>query len=282
LNETEHFMADHVHPAGASSPVQSDESDRPEIGIALCLSGGGYRAMLFHAGALLRLDELGYLPRLDRVSTVSGGSITAGALAMNWARLQFDATGVAANFDDELVQLIRRLASITIDKGSILGGILTRGTISDNVAAAYRKHLFGETALHDFPERPTFVINATNVQTRALWRFSKPYMADYKVGMIRDPRVPVAVAVAASCAFPPILSLLRLKVDPASSDPPEQVPPHAPPYTTDVVLSDGGVYDNLGFETPGSATRRSSLATAEGRWSPSHPHTTTGHATPFG
>ena len=46
--------------------------------MALCLSGGGYRAMLFHVGALWRLNELGLLPRLDRVSSVSGGSITAG------------------------------------------------------------------------------------------------------------------------------------------------------------------------------------------------------------
>ena len=30
-------------------------------GIALCLSGGGYRAMLFHVGALWRLNELAYL-----------------------------------------------------------------------------------------------------------------------------------------------------------------------------------------------------------------------------
>lgn len=50
---------------------------------ALALSGGGYRAMLFHAGALLRLNDLGYLPKIERFSSVSGGSITAGVLAMN-------------------------------------------------------------------------------------------------------------------------------------------------------------------------------------------------------
>ena len=36
-------------------------------GVALCLSGGGYRAMLFHAGTLWRLNELGWLKRLNRV-----------------------------------------------------------------------------------------------------------------------------------------------------------------------------------------------------------------------
>lgn len=34
-----------------------------EPGLAIALSGGGFRAMLFHAGALLRLNELGLLSR---------------------------------------------------------------------------------------------------------------------------------------------------------------------------------------------------------------------------
>ena len=34
-----------------------DTADRPQPGIGLCLSGGGYRAMLFHLGALWRLNE---------------------------------------------------------------------------------------------------------------------------------------------------------------------------------------------------------------------------------
>src|SRR3990167_4758947 len=59
----------------------------PEEGIALCLSGGGYRAMLYHAGALWRLNELGLLSQLKRVSSVSGGSIAAGVLALQWKDL---------------------------------------------------------------------------------------------------------------------------------------------------------------------------------------------------
>ena len=53
-------------------------------GIALCLSGGGYRAMLFHAGSIWRLNELGLLKKINLVSSVSGGSITSGALAVAW------------------------------------------------------------------------------------------------------------------------------------------------------------------------------------------------------
>src|SRR5208282_640505 len=53
-----------------------------EPGTALCLSGGGYRAMLFHLGSLWRLNEAGLLRKLNRISSVSGGSITAGMLGL--------------------------------------------------------------------------------------------------------------------------------------------------------------------------------------------------------
>src|SRR5207244_1435198 len=49
----------------------------PEPGMALCLSGGGYRAMVFHIGALWRLYEARLLGSVKRISSVSGGSITA-------------------------------------------------------------------------------------------------------------------------------------------------------------------------------------------------------------
>ena len=104
----------------------SPHDDDPRVveeGTALCLSGGGYRAMLFHLGALWRLNQLGYLKKLARVSSVSGGSITAGVLGFKWNRLSFDGKGVAGNFDAEVVQPIRGLAGKTIDEGSIIGGI---------------------------------------------------------------------------------------------------------------------------------------------------------------
>src|SRR5438105_5309886 len=96
-----------------------DSLDNPEPGIGLCLSGGGYRAMLFHLGALWRLNEWGYLPQLVRISSVSGGSITAGVLGFKWAKLAFEANRVGQAFDAEVVQPIRALASKTIDEGSI-------------------------------------------------------------------------------------------------------------------------------------------------------------------
>jgi NTE family protein len=244
-------MSERDNLEGAVSPVKGDEPDRLEEGIALCLSGGGFRAMLFHVGALWRLNQLAYLPKLNRISSVSGGSITAGMLGKNWSLLEFD-NGIATNFDRLLVQPIRAFAGRTIDKGAVFGGILLPGTISDKVAAEYREHLFGDATLQALPTDPPgprFVINATNVQTGALWRFSKPYMADYRVGIVPNPDVQLALAVAASSAFPPVLSPLQLKVEASKFSAEGRGPLFKPPYTTDVVLTDGGVYDNLGLET---------------------------------
>jgi NTE family protein len=228
-----------------------DDPRAPEAGIALCLSGGGYRAMLFHLGALWRLNELGYLPKLARVSSVSGGSITAGVLGLKWSQLGFSA-GVAAKFGDEVVGPIRALAGKTIDEGAIVGGLLTPGLIADKVADAYRRHLFETATLQDLPpDPPRFVINATNVQSGALFRFSRVSIADYRIGRIFKPTVELAVAVAASSAFPPVLSPVRIEFPAsawtASGQASEDL--HREPFTTDVVLSDGGVYDNLGLET---------------------------------
>lgn len=207
--------------------------------------------MLFHVGALWRLNELSFLPKLDRVSSVSGGSITAAVLGRNWQRLEFDSAGVAREFASQVLSPLRKLASHTIDTGSVLGGILTPGrSVADNVAAAYRNHLFGRDTLQNLPpDPPRFVINATNVQTGSLWRFSRKYMADYRIGVYPGPEVELAVAVGASSAFPPVLSPVRLSIDPNGWAQDGRGPLCVPPHSSDIVLTDGGVYDNLGLET---------------------------------
>jgi NTE family protein len=241
----------------AVQPVQTVETDdpiaQPKPGMALCLSGGGFRAMLFHLGSLWRLNEVGLMRNLVRISSVSGGSITAAQLGLMWKKLQFDSSNSANNFTELVVDPIRRLADVTVDQGAIIWGILLpRKSIAEEVAGAYSEHLFGNATLQDLPaddEGPRFVINATNVQTRVLWRFSKPFMGDYRVGLIRNPRLELSVAVAASSAFPPFLSPVSLTLNPADFDPLTKGDLQLEPYTSDVVLTDGGVYDNLGLET---------------------------------
>jgi NTE family protein len=237
----------------SDDPVQTIPIDepgaKPEPGIGLCLSGGGYRAMVFHVGALWRLYEVGLLNKANRISSVSGGSITAAVLGLKWNHLNFKPVPVQADFVRHVVQPIRALASETIDAEAVIFGIALPGRISERIAAAYEHHLFGKATLQDLPDEPRFVINATNVQSGALWRFMKPYMRDYRVGMVEKPAIPLAQAVAASSAFPPVLSPLEMRLDPNGFTPNSGYDLQRTPFTSKVVLSDGGVYDNLGLET---------------------------------
>ena len=244
-------------PASPPAPVRRIPTD-PAVdvladGIALCMSGGGYRATLFHLGALWRLNELGYLPRIERISSVSGGSITAAALGRAWHLLEFDAQGAAGAFGRQVVAPVRDLCSRTIDVPAIVFGVLLgwlgAGWPADRIVGSYRRHLLGDSTLQDLPDRPRFVINATNLGSGALWRFSKPYMRDWRVGKIAAPRTSLAAAVAASSAFPPLLSPLRLRFSPSDFVANTGDGLQMPPYTTRVALTDGGVYDNLGLET---------------------------------
>jgi NTE family protein len=77
----------------------------------------------------------------------------------------------------------------------------------------------------------------------------KPYMRDWRVGEVKIPRLPLATAVAASSAFPPVLSPCVLHLNPADFTPGLGEELGRPEYRSRVVLTDGGVYDNLGLET---------------------------------
>ena len=222
---------------------------KPEVGTALCLSGGGYRAMLFHVGVLWRLYETGLLQAVKRISSVSGGSITAGMLALKWKELSFDPDRLKSDFLPLVVSPVRELAGETIDADAIFWGIPLPGRISDQVAKAYNTHLFKGATLQDLPNEPRFVINATNVQSGALWRFMKPYMRDYRVGKVEAPKILLAQAVAASSAFPPVLSPFEMRLNAEAFTPNSGHDLQRKPFTTHVFLTDGGVYDNLGLET---------------------------------
>src|SRR6478672_8383423 len=242
-------------PFDSLSPVHATPDNTPKIedGIALCLSGGGYRAMVFHVGVLWRLNETKLLSKIKRFSSVSGGSITAGVLASRWSDLDF-VDGVARNFVNAVVDPVRKMASTDVDLGAVFWGSVLPGTVADRVAKAYRKNLFGDTTLQDLPDErnggPRFVFNATNLESGVLFRFSKPYMGDYRVGRIEKPTVELAVAVAASSAFPPVLSpcVLDLRGQTWTDDDGNDLG-DKPGFRDEIKLTDGGVYDNMGLET---------------------------------
>jgi NTE family protein len=210
---------------------QRDERQRPAPtdGIGLSLSGGGYRAMLFHAGALLRLNEAGLLGRLTRVSCVSGGSLAGAALAIRWDRLEFDERGRAAALQREVVDLLHDLGGTTLDYRAVLGAILPFTSAANRMSRSYRRW-FGDATLGSLPERPVFVFNATNLVSGTRWPFPGGPLRGGSGRGVADRGIEVADALAASAAFPPVLSPMR------------------PPMRNRPVLTDGGVYDNMGLD----------------------------------
>jgi NTE family protein len=223
-------------------------------GIGMAVSGGGFRATLFHLGAFWRLNELGLLSQISRICSVSGGSITAGLLGLRWKHLDFNADGIATNFTEEIAKPLRKFCSLNIDAPSILGGWLSVfKSASEMLVDRYRKNLYGDATLQDLPSEsdgPRFVIYATSLQTGVSVRLSKPYIGEYTLGLLKEPDMPIAQAVAASSAFPPVLSPVLLETDPDKWEKVEGA------YLYDqkemrqmIYLSDGGVYDNLGLES---------------------------------
>src|SRR5262245_14271784 len=192
------------------------EGNKFEPGIGIALSGGGFRAMLFHAGALMRLNELGLLARAKRVSSVSGGSIAAGYLATVWGKLGAPQNGVFAKFRETYVDPVLAFSRQNIDVANFLSGLLPWTSAAEKVAETYEKHLFGKRTLQDLPDEPRFVFCATNLQTGVLWRFSKSYAGDYVVGRIDKPTIALPPPVPAPSAFPPVPSPLLLNL-PAGS-----------------------------------------------------------------
>lgn len=241
-------------------------------GIGLCLSGGGYRAMLFHTGSLLRLHELGLLSQLSRISSVSGGSITSAVLALAWSKLMAS-PGDTKVFHAEVTAPVRRLAGTTIDTGAIVKGILLPGTISERIARAYDKILFHGKTVAALPESPRFVLCASSVQSAALVRIARDGIRDYHVGHVLATDLPLSAAVAASSAFPPILSPGEIDISRYRVEPLDGATLGNPPYTTKMIVTDGGVYDNLGLETLWKRCETILVSDAGGKIEPSpKPH----------
>ncbi|MFD2175846.1 patatin-like phospholipase family protein [Rhodobacter lacus] len=216
-------------------------------GIGLALSGGGFRAALFHLGALRRLVELGVLTNVDRISSVSGGSIVTGRLAEVWE--EFAANPEVATFERLVGDPVRAFCSQSIDLPAILKAAANPfSSAGEMLEKAYAESLITKS-LDALPDHPTFIFNATNLQTGRNFRFSKAYMGDWRIGLLPGPLLPVARAVAASSAFPPWFAPVTL-AHPGPFEPVEGADLNGTPaYTRTIRLADGGVYDNLGLET---------------------------------
>ena len=77
-----------------------DKAKIPRIGLAL--SGGGFRASLFHLGVIRRLEELGIMKYVHTISAVSGGSVIAAYYVIEMEKRLRRRRG---NLEDKLDQL---------------------------------------------------------------------------------------------------------------------------------------------------------------------------------
>jgi NTE family protein len=222
----------------------------PTIGLAL--SGGGYRVTLFSLGTLWRLNELGLLSKIKTITSVSGGSITAGYLACNWDSLDFNEnTGIATNFSEAIAAPLIEFCSENLDVGSVLSGLISfKDTIGDKVAKKYDKKLFKGRLLDSISENaPQFIFYGTNLQTGSSIRFTQKYISDWRLGINKNTAIPMSKAVGISSAFSPVLSPVTLKVNPADWEKTKISSSHdIDQLKTKLLLTDGGLYDNLGLE----------------------------------
>lgn len=257
--------ADPAPPAGAGDAMVSGEvlgasAERSALrsGTGLALSGGGFRASLFGLGSLWRLNELGWLGSLRRITSVSGGSLTAGVLAARWRELNFDAAGRAANFPEIVAGPLRQFCARTLDWKAILCGLIPFVTAAGVARHAYERRLVrlanGEVArLGDLPapdSGPDFIFYATCLQTGSSFRFSREGLSDWKLGRLPRLDITLGTALAASAAFPPFLSPLKLKTDSSAwvGRPKILDLDTAQRICARLLLGDGGIYDNMGIE----------------------------------
>src|SRR4029079_11313675 len=70
--------------------------------IGLALSGGGFRASLYHLGLIRFLRDAGILSRVTHFTSVSGRSVLAAHLALNWDRYN----GSPTEFDAAAAEIL--------------------------------------------------------------------------------------------------------------------------------------------------------------------------------
>lgn len=209
-------------------------------GQGLALSGGGYRASLFHLGVTRRLHEIGALQQTTRLSSVSGGSILAGFLAHR----MLERSRTVLEFDDweaDVSAPFRQLVRKDIRTGLLVRHIawnwIWPAPRARGLERAFRKRI-GPRRLVELP-RPAdgieFIFLATNIEKGTPFRFTSE-----KIGTRVTPdSMTIAEAVAASACFPPIFGPIKVKKD----------------GKTLAHLTDGGVYDNTGMEPIWNTTK---------------------------
>jgi predicted acylesterase/phospholipase RssA len=232
--------------------------------LGLALSGGGFRAVLYHLGLVRFLRDAGNLPRVTHISAVSDGSIFAAHLVLNWDRYngspnEFDAAAseilsfVRLDVRNRIARRFPLCLPLRWPRG-LMGLSNRKLTRTGLLEHHYEKYLYGDTSLFELPGRPELHILATNLSEGCLCSFNRNgllMMRRHPGHAVRIERIHVGLAtvpmaVTASSAFPgffPPVQLTGADVGANSGEFGRQA------YT------DGGVFDNLGVRLFGCLER---------------------------
>lgn len=222
----------------------------PKIGLAI--SGGGFRATAFGLGCLRALRDRDLLGSLRAVSGVSGGALLAALYGYGPEEFEtFDAMVVdLLRSGIQLEALVHALRPDRILWRGVDGSLalldrrprreprLRRHTRTDSMTATFARRAFHGKLMED-PTHPQseIVLSATDLRTSNAVRFGSRLSACSAYGVIEG-HVTVAEAVAASAAYPLLLPAVERRYN--------FRPAHGGPGTSrSVLLSDGGIYDNL-------------------------------------
>ncbi|WDT75992.1 MAG: patatin-like phospholipase family protein [Candidatus Manganitrophus sp.] len=215
-------LAEYQPDAGYRFKNLTDDGNSDALFVAVAFSGGGTRAAALSYGVMKALSETeitwqGKTKRLveeiDLISTISGGSFTGGYYALFGDRIftDFERKFLKRDIEGELTGLLRRptnwfrLASFHFDR-------------IDLAAEHYHRTVFEEKTFGDLlarNRRPFVVINATNMSLGDRFEFTQDQF-DFLGSDLSS--YPVARAVAASSAFPFLLSPITLNNHPAPSN----------------------------------------------------------------
>ncbi len=218
--------------------------------IALCLSGGGYRAAIYHLGALRRLNELGILSKVDTISAVSGGSIIAAHLVEHLAPWPERGT-VAKDFEEKVAAPFRKFVSKDIRTKPALAHLIPFQNAQAKLLTKAYSQGISTKRLVDLPVRPNLVFCATDVTFGIPWCATRDIIGNSIAYFLPSNAWTVARAVAASSAFPPVFRPISAKLRRQDQVliwrgfPTTAYPVHR--ELQNLQLTDGGNFDNLGI-----------------------------------
>jgi len=199
--------------------TQNDNSD--DLFICLAFSGGGTRAAAFSFGVLQELKNTqitingklkSLLDEVDCISGISGGSFTAAYYGLYRDRIFQD---FQPRFLDKDIESMLK-DSVAFNPYNWIRLMSTTFDRIDLAVELYDKEVFDHKTVGDMAiaGRPYILINATNLEDGSRFSFTQMYF-DALGSTLVD--YPVAMAVAASSAFPFLLSPISLANFPKAS-----------------------------------------------------------------